>query len=152
MHVSSTESLSRGIRFCTLEGFRRSSLGTRWFRDTDDMEQAPDLAHELLETLRGISRRLEEQSKRLSKEHGLTLPQLMCLEAIGAAEEPPTLATLADLVKLSSATVSRIVERLVRAGLVDRSRGIVDRRHVRLTLTSAGQERYEAPPAPLCLA
>ena len=113
------------------------------------MESGSELAHEVLDALRGISRRLDEHSKRLSEQSGLTLPQFMCIEAIGAAAEPPTLALLADGVHLSSATVSRIVERLVKAGFVDRTRGIVDRRQVQLRLTPRGQELHGALPVPL---
>ena len=113
--------------------------------------QRPELAHEVLTAIRQIVRRVSEHSKQLSKEVGLTVPQLVCLKAVGEAgpDDPLTLARLASRVQLSSATVSRIVDRLVRAGLVSRERGTTDRRLVRIRLTEAGEERFDALPRPL---
>ncbi|MBO6940453.1 MAG: MarR family transcriptional regulator [Deltaproteobacteria bacterium] len=113
--------------------------------------ERPELAHEVLTAIRQIVRRVSEHSKQLSREVGLTVPQLLCLKAIGeaGAEEALTLAGLAQRVQLSSATVSRIIDRLVRAGLVSRERGTTDRRLVRIRLTEAGEDRFESLPKPL---
>lgn len=113
--------------------------------------EKPELAHEVLTAIRQIMRRVSEHSKQLSKEVGLTVPQLVCLKAIGEAgsADPPTLARLAARVQLSSATVSRIIDRLVRAGLVSRERGTADRRLVWIRLTDKGEERFDALPKPL---
>lgn len=51
--------------------------------------------------------------------------------------------------QLSPATVSRVLDRLVNAGLVLRERRSKDRRKVCLSLTPAGMERYQTLPAPL---
>lgn len=113
--------------------------------------ERPELAHEVLTAIRQIVRRVSEHSKQLSREVGLTVPQLICLKAIGEAgdDDPLTLARLASRVQLSSATVSRIIDRLVRAGLVSRERGTSDRRRVWIRLTELGEERFEALPKPL---
>lgn len=110
-----------------------------------------ELAHEVLTSIRQIVRRVSEYSKQLSKEVGFTVPQLVCLKAVGEAgsDDPLTVAGLAQRVQLSSATVSRIVDRLVRAGLVTRERGTADRRVVWIRLTDEGQERFESLPRPL---
>ncbi|MFT5429393.1 MAG: DNA-binding MarR family transcriptional regulator [Myxococcota bacterium] len=50
---------------------------------------------------------------------------------------------------LSAPTVSRVVDRLARAGLVARERRSKDRRRVCLSLTPAGLERFQALPTPL---
>lgn len=50
---------------------------------------------------------------------------------------------LADRVHLSQSALSRLVARLEKDGLVDRSTCSEDRRGVRVTLTGAGRRRYE---------
>lgn len=116
------------------------------------MDHDAQVAHEILTSIRQIIRRISEYSKHLSKEVGLTVPQVMCLKAIGdagAGELELTVAMVARRVQLSAATVSRIIERLARAGLVARARPANDRRRVCLTLTEAGVERYRTLPTPL---
>ena len=81
------------------------------------------------------------------------MPQFVCLKAIGQLEEQGreliTVAQIAKEVQLSPATVSRILDRLVKAGFVTRVRSEQDRRKVSLSLTTSGLERYQALPTPL---
>lgn len=117
-------------------------------------EKEQDVAHEVLRSIRQIVRRISEHSKFLSSEAGLTVPQLMCLKAIGEIDEAErdaeiTVAMVGKAVQLSAATVSRIVDRLVIAGLVARERRAADRRKVCLSLTPSGLERYQTLPTPL---
>jgi DNA-binding MarR family transcriptional regulator len=53
---------------------------------------------------------------------------------------PRRAADLADALEVTPSTASRMVERLVRKGLVGRSRSDEDRRTVSLELTAAGRE------------
>jgi DNA-binding MarR family transcriptional regulator len=106
----------------------------------------------MLRLIRRIVRRISEHSKYLSRKVGLTVPQLMCLKAIGELEESEpeiTVAMIGQQVQLSPATVSRIIDRLVRADLVVRVRSELDRRKVCLSLTDAGAERFGTLPTPL---
>ncbi len=115
-------------------------------------ERVKDIAEEVLTAIRQIVRRISEHSKSLSRDVGLTVPQLMCLKAIAELEEATseiTVAMVGKQVQLSPATVSRIIDRLVRAGLVDRERRSKDRRRVCLSLTPAGLERFQTSPTPL---
>jgi DNA-binding MarR family transcriptional regulator len=110
------------------------------------------IAHEVLRTLRQIVRKVSEHSKAMYHEVGLTVPQLMCLKAIGDLEEDSdevTVVMIARELDLSPATVSRIVDRLTRANLVIRERRAKDRRKVCLSLTAAGLERFQTLPIPL---
>lgn len=52
--------------------------------------------------------------------------------------EADTLTSLSRVIPIDSASISRHVDRLVRVGLVHRSRSTRDRRLVRLSLTDAG--------------
>lgn len=112
-----------------------------------------EIADDILRTIRQLVRRIAEHSKYLSRNVGLTVPQLMCLKAIGRHEEGGleliTVAQVARDVQLSPATVSRILDRLVNASLVSRRRSEKDRRKVSLTLTPAGLERYQTLPTPM---
>lgn len=111
-----------------------------------------DIAHDVLRALRQIMRRVSEHSRALSQQAGLTVPQLLCVKAIGEladGETEVTVAAVAAQVHLSAPTVSRIIDRLVRTGLVERARGSRDRRRVNLSLTESGQARFKALPAPL---
>lgn len=116
------------------------------------MTHDKEIAHEVLRSIRQIVRRISEYSRQLSREVGLTVPQLMCLKAIGELEDLEdeiSVVMVGTRVHLSSATVSRIVDRLVRTGLVMRERRSNDRRKVCLSLTAAGLERYQTLPTPL---
>ncbi len=74
---------------------------------------------------------------------------MRAIEQLEQASEEITVARVSETVQLSAATVSRILERLVRAGLIVRERGTKDRRKVALSLTSSGKARLERLPTPL---
>ena len=115
-------------------------------------EEDAEIAHEVLRTIRQIVRKISEHSKSLYREVGLTVPQLMCLKAIGELDEAHdevTVVMVAKRLQLSAATVSRIIDRLTRAHLVVRERRSKDRRKVCLSLTPAGLERFQTLPVPL---
>lgn len=115
-------------------------------------ERDRELAHDVLRSIRQIVRCISEHSKYLGREVGLTVPQLMVLKTIGELEakgEEITVALVSARVQLSPATVSRILDRLVKGDLVTRERGAADRRRVSLTLTAAGYERFQTLPTPL---
>ena len=116
------------------------------------MSSTTNIADEVLMSIRQIVRRISEHSKFLSREVGLTVPQLMCLKAVGEFaphEDEITVAMVSKHVQLSAATVSRIIDRLTRAGLIDRERRSKDRRRVCLSLTESGLERFHNLPTPL---
>lgn len=103
---------------------------------------------EILRSLRRIVRAIDLHSRQLASEHGLTSPQLVCLREIAAAETI-TPSQLARLVDLSQATVTGITDRLVRNGLVTRTRSEQDRRRVLLAVTDRGQQMVAKAPSPL---
>ena len=112
-----------------------------------------EVAEQVLRSIRKIVRRISAYSKHLSLHVGLTVPQLLCLKAIGELEERGeteiTVAAVGTAVNLSPATVSRIIDRLVHDQLVNRDRTAKDRRKVCLSLTTLGLERYSTLPMPL---
>lgn len=67
------------------------------------------------------------------------------LAAVGQAE-PATLNQVAHRVKRGAPVVSRAIDTLVRAGLVDRQADPDNRRRLALKLTEEGRQRLSSPP------
>jgi DNA-binding MarR family transcriptional regulator len=63
-----------------------------------------------------------------------------------AGAEPATLNQIAAKVKRGAPAVSRAIDTLVRAGLVDRQPDPDNRRRLALNLTEAGRHRLNSPP------
>ena len=111
-----------------------------------------DDADSILRAVRGIVRSVTIHSKRLLRETGMTLPQVLCLRAIGAASQVATDVTatqVARSVQLSPATVTGIIDRLEQRELIERERDNSDRRKVYLRLTPKGQEWLGSLPSNL---
>lgn len=103
--------------------------------------------HDLvLISLRQIIRAIDLHSKRLEKESGLTGPQLMVLQQL-AAHDKLTAGVIAREISLSQPTVTSIIDRLERKGLLKRERDQRDKRKVMLRMTEAGQAAVAKAPA-----
>lgn len=100
---------------------------------------------EILIALRRITRAIDIHSKRLVKRSGLTAPQLVVIQALRKDGEMAPSA-IARAVSLSQATVTSILDRLERAGLISRRRSDSDRRVVLVGLTPDGLEKAGAAP------
>lgn len=101
---------------------------------------------DVLILLRRIVRAIDLHSKKLSREVGLTTPQLVVLQAIRDSGEVTT-GRISEAVSLSQATVTTILDRLEDRGFVERYRSRIDRRVVHLRLTPAGRAALRrAPP------
>lgn len=107
----------------------------------DDTRGSRDEPRErqIVAALRRIMRAVDLHSRRLLDDHGLTGPQLAALHEIGRAGRT-TPAVLADRVHLSRATVTGILTRLERRGLLERTRAPLDGRSVELALTDLGRQ------------
>jgi DNA-binding MarR family transcriptional regulator len=103
---------------------------------------------EVLVALRRIMRATDLYSKQLSKTAGLTSPQLLILAAVRDLGDV-TIGTVARQVRLSQATVTTILDRLERRGLVYRERSTVDKRKVHAHLTELGETVLADAPTPL---
>ena len=110
--------------------------------------QKPDLPDHVLVALRRIIRATDLHSRKLGKKTGLTTPQLVIIQAVGDLKDP-TVSDIARTVSLSLATVTTILNRLERNGIVNRVRSSVDRRRVIVTLTEEGRCLKSSAPKPL---
>ena len=109
------------------------------------MSSNGNVSEQVLNTLRQIIRAIDIQSKYLSKNYGLTGPQLVAMREI-ALEPYITIGALAKRVSLSQATVTTIIDRLEARELVVRYRSEADKRKVILQVTEKGQELLAANP------
>ena len=98
--------------------------------------------------LRRIIRAIDLHSRLLVQQHGITGPQLIVLREI-AATGSISAGDLAKRVSLSKGTVSGILERLEKRGLVVRQRSSDDRRQVHIQATDQGIAMLGSAPSPL---
>ena len=82
---------------------------------------------------------LERQGNRIIEEQGLTLAQWLALGCIaGSGEGGASHSTIGTRLMLSKAPVTGVVDRLERAGLVERKPDAHDRRVSRVVITEEG--------------
>jgi DNA-binding MarR family transcriptional regulator len=110
------------------------------------MEPPLSMENQIVAAIRRIMRAVDLHSRRLADGHGLTGPQLATLQAVDRLGECST-GALARAVHLSGPTVTGILDRLKRMGLVDRFRSGTDRRSVTVRLTADGKVILEAAPS-----
>lgn len=103
---------------------------------------------EVLISIRQIIRAIDLHSKKLSKESGLTGPQLILMRSIQELGDV-TIRQLSDHTNMSQATATTILDRLERNGLVQRVRNSKDKRKVHAHLTDLGKNVLDNAPTPL---
>jgi DNA-binding MarR family transcriptional regulator len=79
---------------------------------------------------------------RIFSEYKLTTEQHSVLMAIKHIEDPVKVTDVARWLDRSVNSVSMIIDRMVKAGLVRRRRDLPDRRAVRLSITSKAEEAF----------
>lgn len=105
-----------------------------------------DLEESIVAAIRRIIRAIDVHSRRLVEAYGLTGPQLATLREV-QRQGPVSPGALARAVHLSNPTVTGILTRLERRGLVIRRRSPDDRRSVDVTVTPAGLELLDRAPS-----
>ncbi|MGD8110174.1 MarR family winged helix-turn-helix transcriptional regulator [Vibrio sp. TRT 17S01] len=103
---------------------------------------------EVLVSIRQIIRAIDLHSKKLSKESGLTGPQLILMRSIKELGEV-TIKQLSSHTNMSQATATTILDRLERNGMVKRVRNVQDKRKVHALLTPEGEKILLEAPLPL---
>jgi DNA-binding MarR family transcriptional regulator len=104
-----------------------------------------DGRREVLDALRQLVRALRVSSRDAERRTGLSLAQLFVLQRLG---ESPALSirALAECTFTDPSSVSVVVSRAVRAGLVERGRDPRDARRARLTLSRRGRSLVARAP------
>ncbi|WP_159240481.1 MarR family winged helix-turn-helix transcriptional regulator [Zhongshania aliphaticivorans] len=103
---------------------------------------------EVLISLRRVTRAIDLHSKHLMKTAGLTAPQMLILQTL-RDQGDAIISDVAHQISLSQATVTSILDRLEKRGLVMRERSQQDKRKVYACLTDAGNELIRNAPMPL---
>lgn len=109
----------------------RRPAGTRARQDT------AEVASKVVNGLRRVVRAIELYSREVLKSFGLTGPQLWALKTL-ARHGPMATTHLAQALAVQPSTLSVLVDRLERRGLVRRIRQREDRRFVEVALTPKG--------------
>ncbi len=104
-------------------------------------ETLPNTREELMDALLAASRAMVALAARslAGLDADVTLPQYRALVVL-ASRGPQRVVDISNELGVNPSTGTRMVERLVRKGLLRRYRTASDRREVRLTLTTAGRE------------
>jgi len=108
-------------------------------------EDANDDIRQVLETIIYLYTESRRVTKELARRAQLTGPQLTVvkiLEQIGSL----SLSELSDRIRAQNSTVTGIIDRMEREGLVVRERSKEDRRVVHIRLTAKGEEIAQAIP------
>ncbi len=113
----------------------------KWVTSQTDrtMTDQLDISENILIALRRVIRAIDQHSRNLILSHGLTGPQALLLTEI-VRSKVLTGSELAKRVSLSQATVTDIVKRLEKRGLLERSRDVSDKRKMILRATGQGEE------------
>ncbi|WP_417247831.1 MarR family winged helix-turn-helix transcriptional regulator [Celeribacter sp.] len=97
--------------------------------------------------LRRILRATETYERDLARAAGLTPAQLRVLQLVGT-DGSSTPKGLATKMRVTQATVTTLVDKLVKAGLVERVPSLTDRRQTNVVITEAGRASLvDAPDA-----
>jgi DNA-binding MarR family transcriptional regulator len=102
---------------------------------------------DILIKLRKIVRSINLESKRVEKQFGVSIPQLLCLQFLSKQKEYRANAKqLKEFLNLNASTVSGILSRLEKKGLIAKLPKAADRRITLISLTAKGMELLENAP------
>ncbi len=102
---------------------------------------------EILITIRKIVRSINLESKKIQKEYGVSIPQILCLSYLDASKNfQSTQGEIRRFLNLNSSTTSGIIDRLEIKGFLARLPKQGDKRVVNIALTSKGSELLNRIP------
>lgn len=107
-------------------------------RSNEELIQPQQVTALLTDVVRVVRKHTLCDTLRVMRREELSLAQMSTLWHLhyrGGA----SISQIRDHLNLSLAATSHLVERLVRAGLVERTENSIDRRHKQVTLTPAGR-------------
>ncbi len=102
---------------------------------------------EILIKIRKIVRSVDIESKKIQKEYGVSIPQVLCLNFLHQSSNyQSTQGEIRKFLNLNSSTVSGIINRLEKKGFLARLPKSGDKRVVNIALTSAGDDLLNSIP------
>ena len=107
-----------------------------------------DLTREIIFSMRKLMQGAEHYTKELNKKYQVSAAQLNCLLSLYEHGSLPP-SQIANHMMVKSSTVTGVVDRLERKGLVIRTRNSPDRRIINIELTEAGKKLAKNAPPPI---
>jgi DNA-binding MarR family transcriptional regulator len=105
---------------------------------------------DILIQMRKIIRSINLESKRIEKELGISIPQLLVLQILNDSPEyKATSKYIKEKINLNASTVSGIIYRLELKGLVARLPNLLDKRVQFITLTAKAADMLKNTPQTL---
>lgn len=103
---------------------------------------------EILINIRKILRAINLESKRIEKEHGISIPQYLCLNYLSECEEYRAKSSdIKHYLQLNASTVTGLIDRLENKNLVARLPNVKDKRSTLISLTTQGAKIVEEIPS-----
>jgi len=107
-----------------------------------------DRTESSLVALRRILRATEIFGRELARSAGLTAVQFRVLQVV-AESGHSTATAISSRMRVSQATITALVDKLVSHGMVKREKSQVDRRQTNIVITKLGRRTIEDSPDPL---
>jgi len=105
---------------------------------------------DILIKIRRIIRSVNLESKKIEKEFGVSIPQLLCLQYLSQQSGYRAPASkIKAFINLNASTVSGIIKRLETKGLVAKAPHLEDKRVTLIILTAQGSELLHNAPTTL---
>ncbi|GAA4828900.1 MarR family winged helix-turn-helix transcriptional regulator [Algivirga pacifica] len=102
---------------------------------------------DILIDIRKIVRSINLESKRIEKEYGISIPQLLCLSYLKEKEEfKASHSELKVFLQLNASTISGLIRRLEKKGLIARLPKIGDKRVSYIVITAHGVDLLNKIP------
>jgi DNA-binding MarR family transcriptional regulator len=103
---------------------------------------------DILIKIRRIVRSMNLESKKIQKEYGVSIPQVLCLTYLNSCSNyQSTHKEIRNYLNLNSSTVTGIIDRLEKKGMVARLPKREDKRNTYIAITSAGAKAIDEMPA-----
>lgn len=104
-------------------------------------------AIDILIKIRRIVRSINLESKKIQKDFGISIPQLLCMRRLSLQSNyQSTISDLTKFLSLNSSTITGIINRLEAKGFVARLPKKGDKRITYVSLTSKGAKLLENAP------
>lgn len=105
-------------------------------------------ATDILISIRKIVRSVNLESKRIDKEMGVSIPQLLCLDFLNHQPQFKASAKeIKEFLQLNASTVTGILHRLEQKGCIAKLPKADDKRVTLITLTSKGADVLQHRPS-----
>ncbi|MEH0155789.1 MarR family transcriptional regulator [Limibacter armeniacum] len=102
---------------------------------------------DILIDIRKIVRSINLESKRIEKQYGISIPQLLCLDYLKNKEDfQASNGELKNFLKLNASTITGLISRLEKKGLIAKLPKKADKRVSYITITAYGVKLLESIP------